>query len=580
MKKAIGLVTMMLLLLSVFTYALGEDSSGVWMRKAYVDEFNIPTDSHYVTNSQPIAGTFNNSTKSDLPLTVELFMGIGDGIISVRLSEHGSDIVKNPALTSRIYDAVMLDPAGERHSFEGIISSGGDAIVFDEEASAAIVVALLGGGTVRFAMTEAACPTNKYVFSIEDTTGFADYFPYTLMREFSEGFVAVQKAGKWGFLNSEGTLAIPCKWDYAYSFNDGLALVFTGALDSYSHPNSGKYDFIDAKGNPVGPCQWDKALSFSEGLAAVQMDGKWGFLDPTGDLVIPCKWEDTRSFRDGVAPVKKDDKWGIINAAGELISPCEWDDISYYYNGFAEVTTKTFDNDGNPISHYGFIDTEGNVVVPCIWDYTAHLFSEGLIAVRKDEKWGFVDTSGNLIIPCIWDEAINFCDGLARVFEGETLYGYPFSGKYGYIDTTGRLVVPFLLKYADNFNEGLASIKFGGKWGFVNTSGEIVIPFKWDWARTFHNGLAPVGDQSNKLGLIDPDGNLVTPCEWDDILYYYGFWRVCKSDFSTPKYGVIDSSGNLVIPCEYNSIQYGDGYFTLLRDGELTILDSEYNRIL
>ena len=42
---------------------------------------------------------------------------------------------------------------------------------------------------------------------------------------FNEGFAAVQKDGKWGYINTKGEQAIECKFDGAGYFNEGLAVV-------------------------------------------------------------------------------------------------------------------------------------------------------------------------------------------------------------------------------------------------------------------------------------------------------------------------------------------------------------------
>lgn len=44
--------------------------------------------------------------------------------------------------------------------------------------------------------------------------------------DFNEGLAPVQYGdGKWGFINTEGTLVIPCKWKRVRSFVNGLARV-------------------------------------------------------------------------------------------------------------------------------------------------------------------------------------------------------------------------------------------------------------------------------------------------------------------------------------------------------------------
>lgn len=45
---------------------------------------------------------------------------------------------------------------------------------------------------------------------------------------FSEGLAAVQKNGKWGFINTAGKVVIPFKYDEALDFDDDIAEVMQG----------------------------------------------------------------------------------------------------------------------------------------------------------------------------------------------------------------------------------------------------------------------------------------------------------------------------------------------------------------
>lgn len=58
---------------------------------------------------------------------------------------------------------------------------------------------------------------------------------------FSEGLVAVEKDGKWGYADKSGSLVIPCEWDTAWGFDEGLALVEKG----------GKRGYIDKSGTII-----------------------------------------------------------------------------------------------------------------------------------------------------------------------------------------------------------------------------------------------------------------------------------------------------------------------------------------
>lgn len=88
------------------------------------------------------------------------------------------------------------------------------------------------------------------------------------MECFSAGMMTVSKEGDID--KRTGELVIPCKWEFACSFSEGLAVV---------RFDNGKCGYIDKSGNEVIPCKWKYADCFSEGFALVQDDnGKYGYI--------------------------------------------------------------------------------------------------------------------------------------------------------------------------------------------------------------------------------------------------------------------------------------------------------------
>ena len=317
------------------------------------------------------------------------------------------------------------------------------------------------------------------------------YFPDSV-KSFNNGLARVEKDKKYGFVDTTGTLVIPCQWDDAGSFSEGLAQV----------EKDGKCGYIDTTGKLVIPCQWEYASSFSEGLAAVSKDGKYGFVDTTGKLVIPCQWRYAYGFSEGLAAVlNTNGKYGFVDTTGKLVIPCKWDNAYEFSEGLAYVWTGSFRD-----YKCGYIDTTGKLVIPCQWD-SAYSFSDGLAEVKKDGKWGFIDTTGKLVIPYQWISVDSFSNGVAKVCTSSRSRG-PGNDQYTYIDTTGKRVTPDAWYYAYSFSEGLAAVEDFGKWGFIDTTGKLVIPYQWDEAESFSEGLAWV-KKDGKYDIIDTNGNSI-----------------------------------------------------------------------
>lgn len=80
----------------------------------------------------------------------------------------------------------------------------------------------------------------------------------------------VGRDGKHGYIDCTGRIAIPLHYDDAKDFHDGLAAVNVG----------GKWGFLDTEGKlALEPQFAETAGFFSEGLGAVRVGEKWGYAD-------------------------------------------------------------------------------------------------------------------------------------------------------------------------------------------------------------------------------------------------------------------------------------------------------------
>ena len=48
---------------------------------------------------------------------------------------------------------------------------------------------------------------------------------YDETRDFCDGFAAVKRNDKWGFVNEKGEEIVPCKYDFVCDFSEGFAPV-------------------------------------------------------------------------------------------------------------------------------------------------------------------------------------------------------------------------------------------------------------------------------------------------------------------------------------------------------------------
>lgn len=283
-------------------------------------------------------------------------------------------------------------------------------------------------------------------------------FTYDYVSDFFQGLAKVRRNGKYGFINKSGAIVIPCTNDYFYvsDFSEGLALV----------KKDGKYGFIDKTGKEIIPCRYDYASDYIEGLAKVYINGKAGFIDKTGAEVISdiCDSvtaeyyisDQVHDFSEGVAIIKRDVSWfeegydwEFIDTNGEPIARIDsrsdlgldFEHIDYirdFSEGVSAILLErnTMGSDDVVFRKWGYIDKRGKRIISCKYD-DARDFSEGLAAIKLNERWGYIDKNGDQIISCVYDDARDFSEGFAAV----AVYVNGIL-KWGFIDKNGMAIIP------------------------------------------------------------------------------------------------------------------------------------------
>jgi len=124
-----------------------------------------------------------------------------------------------------------------------------------------------------------------------------------------------------GYLNLQGTVAIPFEFEQVESFSEGLAAVM----------RNGKWGYIDRQGRTVIPIRHDRAGWFKNGLAFAKIGDESGFIDRSGRFKWSIHAESSPGFvrknRDGLTLMPgdlasfftDDDRFGYVNLEGRVI---------------------------------------------------------------------------------------------------------------------------------------------------------------------------------------------------------------------------------------------------------------------
>ena len=294
---------------------------------------------------------------------------------------------------------------------------------------------------------------------------------------------------KYGYMNRRGKIVIEPKFDYAWSFSEGLAGIVIDRKGGY----------VDPKGNIVIQPLFDRAWPFSDGLALVTIKRKGSYIDKAGQYAIySLKQVIDRdgALTDSTTTISLSDAnkfYSEVQAGSTIRVPKQFKKARRFSDGLARVAHQ---------GKGGYIDTSGAFAIEPKY-FAARDFSEGLAPVRVvGNLWGYIDKNEEFVIePRFWD-AGDFSEGLAPAQESS-------AAQWGYIDKKGDFIILARYRRAEPFSEGMAAVKFSNDmFGYIDLAGRLAIPATFDRAYPFLNGLARV-KVGRKYGYINNRGAYV-----------------------------------------------------------------------
>jgi len=81
-------------------------------------------------------------------------------------------------------------------------------------------------------------------------------FPFDNASDFNEGMAAVEIMGKWGFIDTTGSIVIPCQYESCNGFSNGVAWVLVKTKDGKK-----KYGLINKSGKYIYTPQFNEVLT-------------------------------------------------------------------------------------------------------------------------------------------------------------------------------------------------------------------------------------------------------------------------------------------------------------------------------
>lgn len=263
-----------------------------------------------------------------------------------------------------------------------------------------------------------------------------------------------------------------------------------------------------------------------------------------------------------------DDLFMYYESTGK--EPKEWEQVAFFDE---ETDLAVVSINGI----HGAVNRNGEAVIPIEYDYAMVRFGEGLLAVKKNNKWGYVDHLNNVIIPFEYDNLIDYLTEIGEFIKhndsniGTVDY---FShnkviakknGKIGVIDKENKILIPFLYKRIISWCVDFVVVcNEADKYGTINWENEVIIPFKYDELSTiFENKFICFGekaveniedyDQENrslltikegsflKFGIIDINEKLIITAISDTSIKIFNGGKAMCFDFHRDEFFIYDT---------------------------------------
>ena len=377
--------------------------------------------------------------------------------------------------------------------------------------------------------------------------------------------------------------------------------------------DKGRVGFADSKGNVVIDCKYESAFPFSNGVAIVCKSGKYGMINTSGTVVLPIKYSSISKWND-LYLIKDGKKMGLANTTGSIVLKADYSMISKsncYGKAIIALGGKATANDKKTYmagAKYGIIDKNGKILVTPqykgLYEFAYDGQGDAYLHEGKRLIFSYHFTTDTLLTDC---EYLGICKNGFNIFESgvidgygkeivkEGLYSYvmlPKSGMVRYYIAKKKETVCGFHNIASGkpiqvavFNSPLSGINYwthgdfigdiapvnGTSWSFIDKSGNKLRSGYTSLKHSELTGLWAAKNSSGKWEIFDDSNNNVQALSGYDEIEFPA-QKGDKPLFTVKKagkYGVLSRNGDTVIPFDYDMI-LGNSYdvIAVKKDGK------------
>ena len=348
------------------------------------------------------------------------------------------------------------------------------------------------------------CNSNKEKITVNQNVIWAIQPQYIGGKSFSNGVAAIYQKDGACFINKEGNLQwnlhfdkIPIRFsELSPGFRHGIAIVENDGIRKYLLRSGQISD------RPYSEAYWSFYVPNNQSLVPVAQGEKYGLINLQDICYIPPVFDAYSLHNDGTTILTDVTNQNVIvSADGKLTYTCTKGEISNVAEGIGFLRES-----GQYIDLY-----TGNVLASIGRFDDGKEFSDGLSAVKLNEKYGYINMEGELIIPLMYKDANTFSSGYAVVED--------FDESFLIINSDNNISAKINCdKAGRTLHEGMLTINRGGKWGIVDNTGKVVLKPQYSKIEWNENGYFLLTDKRNRIGLYNPNTTILVKPNYEKIL--------------------------------------------------------------
>ena len=352
----------------------------------------------------------------------------------------------------------------------------------------------------------------------------------------SQSLFPIKKNKKWGLINAEGRIVKQPVYDAIGEFKQhGYAIM----------QRQGRVGLLNQEGTEIVPPRYNDVKVLDSTLITVMDEAEWKVINLQGQVVLSPGYERVEVLKGGASKSAylaylNDGKWGLIDGQGRVVAEQKFDKISLLENVPKHVKGLFFQTRNENL--LGVLLPSGFELMSPQAD-EIRVYNDRLIFYKKDRRWGAVDQQGTAVLRPVY----NFFSSLSKKFIRLTSDGnshlfslvynklvtsdkyeafYPFSADYvlckrnrklGLIDHCGSLVLSTQYNEIQPYDGDTFRANLNGRWGIVTLDDQELIAFNFDYIAPMKQGLCVV-IKNRQMGIANRRGQIVVAPGFDRIL--------------------------------------------------------------